>query len=544
MERFDNASRGAWGSIVFLFGLRIKKPYFITAMGALITVMAAFTGFAAQQLIIFENCLRPDNSTLVGIHRTNLFDASGPRTAPRQVDEYLPMSVAMDIGMLQPTEDYTSKLSYGCETGNCTFPSTNGSALSTVAIDYACEDVTLDLQVSILPDQIKWTYGAQDFGDGLGPDGIPIAMNVTSIKLNDTKFILPNGTQVRNLGLSLPMSDDRDVTSDLKFPLGYWLGNLVTGATTIDYGDTISTLKMIAVPDRDEPSSYRAFSCGLFPTRNTYRVKYHKAVLTEELVSKVRLGRDAVPWSEGAFALVTTQTLVNGTMRTCSSSKSRRPGYYTEPVSPSNVDASPQARGDNTTEEDVLWFPRDCLWAFTLPASGSVYAHLAAIFNDQFLVNAPGYGAAHGSAYMRQLYNDGNITLEHVQGFMKNMTTSMNAVVRTHGLQQPNYSVPLPGTQWYSTTCVRVNWTWIVFPATMIALSAVFLVLVAFESRDVQGGRLWKSSVLAMLFCDLDEGIREEVGSLGRRGMEKVAQSSSVCLGKGAEGLKLVGGKE
>ena len=87
---------------------------FIAAMGALVTVMSAFTGFAAQQLVVFNDCLRTDESAAVGIRRSNFYNASGERIAAQRFDEFLPMSVAMDVGILQPLEDTTTLLSYGC----------------------------------------------------------------------------------------------------------------------------------------------------------------------------------------------------------------------------------------------------------------------------------------------------------------------------------------------------------------------------------------------------------------------------------------------
>jgi hypothetical protein len=64
--------------------------------------MSAFTGVAAQQLIVFSDCPRLDDSAPVGILRTNAFDQSGARINPLSFDEYLPLSVAMDPGTLQP----------------------------------------------------------------------------------------------------------------------------------------------------------------------------------------------------------------------------------------------------------------------------------------------------------------------------------------------------------------------------------------------------------------------------------------------------------
>jgi hypothetical protein len=55
MERFDTASRGAFGSLLLLINLGPKRPHWIAASGAFLIIMAAFTGFATQQLLISTN---------------------------------------------------------------------------------------------------------------------------------------------------------------------------------------------------------------------------------------------------------------------------------------------------------------------------------------------------------------------------------------------------------------------------------------------------------------------------------------------------------
>jgi hypothetical protein len=74
----------------------------------------------------------------------------------------------------------------------------------------------------------------------------------------------------------------------------------------------------------------------------------------------------------------------------------------------------------------------------------------------------------------------------------------------------------------------------------MIALSAIFLLLVHLESRGVESERLWKSSIMAMLFCEIDDIITGEARPVGRQRLEEVAASTSVSLGKDQGSLRLV----
>jgi hypothetical protein len=188
---------------------------------------------------------------------------------------------------------------------------------------------------------------------------------------------------------------------------------------------------------------------------------------------------------------------------------------------------------------EPVWYPEDCVWALYLTSTSAVSYDLTAIFHQQFIVD--GYGAHHGTAAMRVLWNDGQMPtapLEHVDRLMTNLTGAINIVLRTPSIESYNKSAE--GTTWYITTCIEVNWMWVAFPATMIALSAVFLLLVHLESRSVESERLWKSSILAMLFCEMDNVVTEEARPVGRRRFEDVAASSSVSLCKDDGSFRLV----
>lgn len=72
----------------------------------------------------------------------------------------------------------------------------------------------------------------------------------------------------------------------------------------------------------------------------------------------------------------------------------------------------------------------------------------------------------------------------------------------------------------------------------MIALTGVFLVLVAFENRGIENDRLWKSSFLAALFCDVE--VHET--PVGKEEMSAVAKPTSVSFEGKSGRLRLVAG--
>ena len=119
---------------------------------------------------------------------------------------------------------------------------------------------------------------------------------------------------------------------------------------------------------------------------------------------------------------------------------------------------------------------------------------------------------------------------DHVGSFMKNITTAMDTVFRTRGM--PGFIKLIGGRMWYMTACKSVNWTWVTFSVTMITLEAIFLLLVHLESRGVESERLWESSILAMLFCEMNDRVTDEARPVWKRQPEEVAASSIVSLRK------------
>lgn len=161
------------------------------------------------------------------------------------------------------------------------------------------------------------------------------------------------------------------------------------------------------------------------------------------------------------------------------------------------------------------------------------------LFTDQRLQVAGRLGGNAGSVHLRQLFQNGNMSLSSVDKIFRNLTTAMTAVVRTSGAEGSAWEAR--GEMWYSTTCMKIEWHWIAFPAIMIGLTIIFLALVAIESRGVQKDRLWKSSVLATLFCEVDIAKTSEDQIVDKHAMVKTASSTSVSIDKSGGRLRLVG---
>ena len=72
----------------------------------------------------------------------------------------------------------------------------------------------------------------------------------------------------------------------------------------------------------------------------------------------------------------------------------------------------------------------------------------------------------------------------------------------------------------------------------MIGLTGLFLLLIAYENREIETDRLWKSSFLAALFCEVE--VPEK--PTGKEEIKAVAKSTSVSLEDKRATLRFVSG--
>jgi hypothetical protein len=481
----------------------------IAALGAFVTIMASLTGFALQQLIQFTDCLQPYETPTVSIRKANSYNAHGLRMWVNEYQQFLPMDVAIESGILSPQKQYTDVYSSGCTTGNCTFASSLEGTFSTLAMVHSCTDVTSE--VAVIYDNATRTN--------------------TNVRSSGNDPI-----RKHNLTLSLGGADSMSV----QVRPGVNQYSLVTRAA--DDGKSLFTIKMMIRLDPQEfPDKYQAISCSLHPHVNTYTAEIEGNTLKENPVKSIPLGykkqHGAAMHDPAHLTLATSHALRNGVQEACDRHEQPAPGYVG--VGQMNIEASPnvnQSRLVNQT--DRVWYvPEDCVWTFGFLPHFSIQKHLTNIFDDK---NIFIFGGIHdGTNYLRTLYRDGNITLDTVNELFGDLAASMTAIIRTNPAD--NQTQPVHGTVWYTKTCIGVNWAWISYPAVMIGLCAVFLVLVHIESRDVDSQRLWKSSTLAMLFCELDEEVVAAARPLQRDTMGDAAKTTGVQLERDVDGLRLVG---
>ncbi|KEZ41920.1 hypothetical protein SAPIO_CDS6623 [Scedosporium apiospermum] len=142
MQRFDDASRGPWGSFCLLW--HSKRRDALAVIGCIITILALAIDPFAQQIVSFPSRTVPSDTATAWIRRAQAYDSGTiVRTGLAKAQQIEPgMQGAILMGIYGKAGDPH----FSCPTGNCTFPD-----LSTLGVCASCEDVTAESKSKCAP---------------------------------------------------------------------------------------------------------------------------------------------------------------------------------------------------------------------------------------------------------------------------------------------------------------------------------------------------------------------------------------------------------
>ena len=153
----------------------------------------------------------------------------------------------------------------------------------------------------------------------------------------------------------------------------------------------------------------------------------------------------------------------------------------------------------HSQHSDLLYNPPQSVINITTNASTFKVSSLAAKAMNEFMsstfigsggFNSSGSSSAFSSDVIHALYNTDNCSKS-----MENLATSMTNNIRQ---QNNSDSSPFKGVAHQTETYVHVRWLWFAYPATVLALSLLYLLGTIMESRN-RDILIWKSSNLALL---------------------------------------------
>lgn len=473
-DRFDSASRGPWGALKLLF----KRPgNLLTSLGASITILTFAVGPFAQQLLRFSSCLIPFEGSSATVARTNNYTVGALQLALGDPSIDGRMTAALYQGLLNPPSNASALMSTYCPSGNCTFPHSNSTAYTSLAICSSIEDIS----------QLISGHG-----------------NVGNNSYETWNYTLPSGLQLpgtRVLTTAAISSKGKDQETPLLTLQALMVTVNCSGAMSAsEDGCSI------------KPWAIRA---SLSPCIHMYgNVRFSNSIFEEHILSTTML--PFVP-EIGYYSLA---------------------GNY--PSLP-NIDCSPsESLQENKTQStgllasglryvnhssnalngsETLWYDSSCTYDFGYgPTTGLYDSFTNVFFGTMYKPNSVTIprglsSQTIGDAWMLSLYANGQANLTSAAAYMEGLAISITAAIRESG--DSSNSAPARGTVFGSQTCVGVEWAWIALPAVLLFLTLVFLMTTVVQSRRYtttgaaeDGRKPWKSSSLPLLWNGMPDETR------------------------------------
>jgi hypothetical protein len=525
-ERFEQASRGPWGSLWLVLWINIRHW---AVLGGLVTIIMLGFEPLLQAVVSFRGELDDSGLNLAPallgwtkkIDSGVYTDYGGAQAFVGLPDgTYMVMTTFQsqaDMGMVSSlyngfnTVDvgFQTSTSYTCPTGNCTW-----SPFTTLGVCSKCQDVSSHL--------VKTTVNGTNLGTVTNPVMYSYG-NFTSYSLpyvNLTNFdtSVRYGTEaymsaapVLNPGLTIAFQDMDTMISTV---------GIITAAKAYESGDT----------DWNE-TTVSATECALYYCANAYQSRVQNSVLEETTLGSwaERIADSFLPdvnWDGNRTKLDVYNSYTNNSLVFSDASG---------PVSGADIHRSDLQLQIPATVIEQLHLPANTTLIFNVSQQtiGSMYNYI----NEQFFSSpykatlvwpeAGTQGFAQPPV-AQALYQSGNLsaTFDRAALCLSNWMRSYDNTTQT-GAQQ----------QW--VTHIEVIWEYVIFPALTFLGGCVFVVLAIWETRQLNLSP-WKDDVIAMLTHSLDDEMMDRLRDAERQGKTwKLAKSLIVEFGDWGRGWEL-----
>lgn len=491
VNAFDSASRGPWGSFLFLFNFR---RHLLATFGAVITICALAIDPFSQQVLNYRNCLEPNDSVTAQISVTNWYTHTGGHTGADESAMDPVFELSIYNGLLSSVENGSSSVSVTCPSGNCTFPSDNGATYSSVAICHKSQDITQHIQNDTLADSI-WRYS------------------------------LPSGPRLQT-GVLLS-----SVVIDYLNPANYG---------TDDVTDMLFTFDALMFNLGMVPFAVRS---SIYPCVKTWGANITSNEFRETEITSVLMKINYMT----SHSCVTNHTLRNGTWQACNPT-SHMTDINTVSVTqdgPSSFDGRTYGPSFADTMENgtTLWYPFDCTWLIGGDNGGAISRFLDGLFNNNTVIMD--ILTPVGDLWLQNLYMNGTANMSTVYDYMERLASSMTATFRNHGDPAPApYTNYASGVVFENQTCIHVNWAWLALPASLVLCSITFLaatITLTSAKRRTDPAKAWiatagplKSSPLPLLFHGIEPSTLLATGHhpSNLNDMQRLAETLDVRLGQ------------
>lgn len=499
MDLYDKASRGTWGAIVMIYKQFRRGPKSILAsFGALLALVTIAVDPFSQASVTHQPCWRPVDRDAT-IPRGNNYAAFGAHSGAGADGQTLdpPMSLAAYMGVLNPPPNSSASVQVSCRTNNCTYPSDQGATFSSLGVCALAWDISN--QVTDLGSEFEKGYNyTLPWGINIGKGSL---LGATSTMTPGTSF-LPEGEGPWNR------------TSFIDVQL--------LGA---NYKNASCTY-----PDCDD---WRfgpvAYMFSLLPCVQTFAANFTDGRYNETIIDEQVL--HWVGHSVG-YQLALNKTIHDGRWQECKGADKKTDTNTVKVYAPS-------AQGMNSPADELpvdAWHRPECVYGVGPGASQAISNFIGP---DEFFYSKQALyrgepGVFKGKIWMQNLWNNGNMSLAQVTTFAEGLARAVGARMRANPSDAADGGLRAArGVTLGKETCIVVEWKYLSFLATLLALDLVFFVVVVAINYRNRWGADWKSSTLAVAFQNVGSATGSE-GEVPRpeldRHLREVAKSVKVSF--------------
>ena len=416
----------------------ISPCSYLTAFGALITIIALAIDPFTQQILQYYNCLQPMSDATALIPRTNNYTAAGMHTGAAETSLDGPMAAMLYVGLLDPPTNATSSIPITCPTGNCTFPTyQEGVSYSSIAMCSSVEDISHTITGNGTFYNYFLPSGAHTFESTLLSTAIATALNAEDSNL---------------------------------FAFDALMINVHCNSSTLEHSGECATLPWAA-------------RSSLYPCVHTYsNAKISASTLAEQIILTNRI--PFMNMSEGLYFSLAGNHPSIPTVD-CTPSE-----HLTENNTQPTSILHSGLRYVNLTHvpgaSDTLWYNPLCTWEFGIGPTEALTEYLYAFYNRNYL-SAP-YGSPGntvGDAWLEHLYRNGTANINTTANYMRGLANAMTSTMRQRG--DAFNSDPATGTVLTNQTCIRVAWAWLALPAALLFCTFVFLATIMLQTHRYTG---------------------------------------------------------
>ncbi|KAF2136026.1 uncharacterized protein K452DRAFT_149349 [Aplosporella prunicola CBS 121167] len=518
LEHFDRASRGPWGSVLFLYHVRGRSLF--VCLGAFITIVALAMEPFGQLIISYETRYVPGHQTAT-VPVAYKYNAS----SSEWTSEWAYHVHAMQGTLLNGLFEVNAALPFNCPSGNCTWPN-----VTSLALCGSCADITNDTVRSWITMKIWKPQESGCYTDtkSLGIDCIADIRNGTLIS-NCTQWPPANFDAGRHVEITHKYTSPNNAsfTTVEKYCLqtegsiDQALGNSHLESKTRDYKEgyilgSSSQYKYDSSMVSGVPFNASGFAVvvGWLGIPPFHFENFEKGDLCSSRVEKMT--ECQIYW-----CLKTYENLkvTNGSMTTpvvhnipIHQNKTQRiddvdSAFIFPPVDNYNPRTRPEGRE-----------------AVTIGRSGM--SNILGLF-ERLFGQDNAFDGHLDFTYPLQRNND-------PQKSLLNILENMNNLIRV----APNSSTTATGTAWVPETYIIIRWPWIILPSVLVLLTAIFFTATIFISHKAP---LWKSSLIPLLFHGLHGWKESELSVMGQKEMDKAAKGMEARLSENEKGdLKFV----